>query len=439
MRVFRPSYTVPLPPGARILKRKAGPFAKFTNARGEEVVAPVSKSGRRVKMETNCFHIEFRDANNYARRLKAFSDAGASQRVAATIQDLLNARGSGQGIGADLRRRLEGLPKAMRADLAKWSLLDEKANTATKPLTELIAAFVENLRARELCEQHILKNDADLRAVCEGCQFTFFSDITGPKVEAYLKQRRDAGNGYRRSNSILVSVKAFVAWLVREGIVSENPVTNIRPLNVREDPRHPRRALEVHELKKLLETTRQSDQKLCGLTGYERYLIYRLAVETGLRRGEITKLTAGCFDFNGGFVSLDAKHTKNKKGAKLPLRRDTAEEFRAFCQGKLPTATVFKMPWATSVMIRKDLEAAGLPYEDEHGRFFDFHSLRGQFGTLLAKRGVHPKTAQVLMRHHDVNLTLGLYTHVLAGQENAAIESLPDFSVGTDEQERKVG
>ncbi len=439
MRVFKPSYTVPLPEGAKILRRKNGNVAKFTNARGQEIIAPVSKSGKRVTLETNCYYVEFRDHNNYCRRLKAFTDQGASQRVGATIEDLLVAKGSSQGIGGDLRRRIEGLPKTMRTELATWGLLDERANTATKPLAELVAAFIESMRARELDAQHIRANRSDLTKLCEACGFIFLSDITGPKVEAYLKQLRDAGTSYCRSNHVLVTIKAFLAWLMREGITQANPVANLRPLNEREDRRHPRRALEVNELKRLLETTKRSAGKLFGLTGHERYLIYRLATETGLRRGEITKLTVGCFDFDKGVVSLDAKYTKNKKGARLPLRKNLAQELRAFCRDKLPTATVFKMPWATSIMIRRDLEAARLPYKDEAGRFFDFHCLRGEFGTLLAMRGVHPKTAQVLMRHHDVNLTLNLYTHVLAGQENAAIESLPDFSVGTDEQGRKVG
>lgn len=439
MRVFRPSYTVPLPEGAKILKRKGGNFAKFTNAKGQEIIAPLSKSGKRVTLETSCFHLEFRDHNNFARRLKAFTDEGASQRVAATIEDLLAAKGSSQGIGTDLRRRIEALPKTMRVKLAGWGLLDERANTATKPLRELIAVFIESMRARELDPQYIRANRSDLTKLCEACGFTFLTDITGPKVEAYLKQLRDAGISYCRSNHILVTIKAFVAWLMREGVTQVNPVINLKPLNEREDRRHPRRALEVNELKRLLETTKQSPGKLFGLTGQERYLIYRLATETGLRRGEITKLTVACFDFDRGVVTLDAKYTKNKKGARLPLRKSLAQELREFCRDKLPTATVFRMPWATSVMIRKDLEAAGLPYQDEAGRFFDFHCLRGEFGTLLAMRGVHPKTAQVLMRHHDVNLTLSLYTHVLAGQENAAIESLPDLSVAEDDQERKVG
>jgi hypothetical protein len=44
-------------------------------------------------------------------------------------------------------------------------------------------------------------------------------------------------------------------------------------------------------------------------------------------------------------------------------------------------------------MIRLDLEAAGIPYTDERGRVYNFHTLRHQFLSDLAAEGVHPKDA----------------------------------------------
>ena len=55
-------------------------------------------------------------------------------------------------------------------------------------------------------------------------------------------------------------------------------------------------------------------------------------------------------------------------------------------------------PEKASVMLKRNLEAAGIPYQDKAGRFLDFHSLRHTFGTNLARAGVAPKVAQELMR-----------------------------------------
>jgi len=50
-------------------------------------------------------------------------------------------------------------------------------------------------------------------------------------------------------------------------------------------------------------------------------------------------------------------------------------------------------------------EDAKIEYVDDSGRYADFHCLRHNTGSLLAANGVHPKVAQILMRHCDINLT----------------------------------
>src|SRR6266852_318787 len=45
-------------------------------------------------------------------------------------------------------------------------------------------------------------------------------------------------------------------------------------------------------------------------------------------------------------------------------------------------------------------------------RRLSFHSLRHTCATLLAKASVHPKVAQQILRHADVDTTLAIYTHV---------------------------
>jgi len=87
-------------------------------------------------------------------------------------------------------------------------------------------------------------------------------------------------------------------------------------------------------------------------------------------------------------------------------------------------------------MRRIDLEAAGIPYVDATGRFADFHSLRHTMGSMLAASGIHPKTAQILMRHENINSTMQKYTHSFRGQEKTAVEGLPDLSLPHREMEK---
>lgn len=79
--------------------------------------------------------------------------------------------------------------------------------------------------------------------------------------------------------------------------------------------------------------------------------------------------------------------------------------------------------WAYSVYQSRRI----LQQLDPDSGVVNFHGLRHAFGTMLAASGVHPKTAQQLMRHSDINLTMTRYTHFLRGQERNAVENLPDL------------
>jgi hypothetical protein len=116
--------------------------------------------------------------------------------------------------------------------------------------------------------------------------------------------------------------------------------------------------------------------------------------------------------------------------ATIPLKQDTARVLQEYLASKLPTAGAFDLPHPCSMprMFRRDLKAAKIEPEDNGKGKLDFHSLRHTFGSILAASGVHPKTAQDLLRHSDINLTMSRYTHTLRGQQLSAIESLPDLS-----------
>ena len=211
----------------------------------------------------------------------------------------------------------------------------------------------------------------------------------------------------------------------------------LQSINVKADRRHDRRSLEPDEIRLLLETT-QDQPKRFGMTGYERALLYRLTVETGLRREELESLKKSSLNFDTCTVTVEPGYTKNKKIAILPLRKDTAAELQVFLSSKMPTTKAFKVPVKTADMLKEDLAAASIPYVDDAGRFADFHSLRHSTGSLLAAAGVHPKVIQAIMRHSDINLTMSRYTHLFRGQESEAVAKLPDLSLPSKKKQRVV-
>ena len=78
-------------------------------------------------------------------------------------------------------------------------------------------------------------------------------------------------------------------------------------------------------------------------------------------------------------------------------------------------------------MVRKDLDAANIPYRDAAGRVFDFHSLRCELATLADAAGVSPRVVQRLMRHSKLEMT-GRYTRPRAVDIEAAASMLPSLA-----------
>ena len=157
------------------------------------------------------------------------------------------------------------------------------------------------------------------------------------------------------------------------------------------------------------------------MTGHERSLLYKLALETGLRAREIRSLRRHSFDPHGRppTVTVEAAYSKRRRDDAIPLRAGLARELDRHLAERLPQAPAFAIPkhWRAAAMIREDLAAAQMPEKDASGRVVDFHALRHTFITNLARSQVHPKTAQVLARHSSITLTLDRYTHSLREDE----------------------
>jgi integrase/recombinase XerD len=142
---------------------------------------------------------------------------------------------------------------------------------------------------------------------------------------------------------------------------------------------------------------------------------------TGFRASELASLHPFAFKLKGQLphIVLAGADAKNGKEAEQPIRRELAAELARWLRGQ--SGRVWPGLWhkKAAKMLRTDLDAANVKYEVE-GRVLDFHALRGTFITSLSRAGVHPKTAQILARHGDINLTMKYYTH-LSLEEVAAV------------------
>lgn len=161
-------------------------------------------------------------------------------------------------------------------------------------------------------------------------------------------------------------------------------------------------------------------------------MLYHLAVTTGLRASELASLTPRSFDLVGDppTVTVEAGYSKHRRRDVLPLSADIAEALNDYLSSRQlrKDERLWTGSWSrkgSAIMIRKDLNAAEIPYENNSGRVFDFHALRHQFISSLAQAGVHPKEAQSLARHSTITLTMDRYTHLNVVDLTGALERLP--------------
>lgn len=252
------------------------------------------------------------------------------------------------------------------------------------------------------------------------------ADITAEDVVAALAHFRRAGvprrEGDRRkpkplsartSNHFLRACRAFVGWLIDIKVMQADPLARVRQLNPDGRETFTRRALDAGELERLVAaaTIRRSR---CDLAGVDRGMVYYVAFYTGFRLNELAVLVPEDFRLGQSpCVVLRSRHTKNKKEARQYLPTHAAERLRVYLADKPAGQPVWTAPnffagLKASAVLRRDLAAAGIPFETPDGRV-DFHALRGSYITALAVAGVPLPVVQRAARHSDPRLTARHY------------------------------
>jgi integrase len=407
-----------------------------------------------VTQESSKWYVEFRDHAETIRRLPAFTSKQASEAFGQNLDKLISYhRATGGLTDPSLQQWLSQIPQSARERLVEIGLLDGERAAVTKPLSKHLDDFAESLKAKGSTSRHVELVKSRASKVIEGCGFQHYSSISASKVLSQINDLRQAKNGISAQtfNFYLQAIKQFCRWMVKDRRATENPLLHLQGLNVRTDRRHDRRALSLEELTLLLETATDGPVRF-NVSGQERALLYRLAVETGLRAGELRSLSPASFRLSGDepTVTVAAAYCKNRRESTLPLRPDTVEMLVVHLKDQQRDVCAFAVPPREHVakMIRADLDAARakwikeakngeegehreksdfLTYTNHAKRKADFHALRHTFISNLAAGGVHPKIAQTLARHSTFALTMERYSHSDHDKELAAMRTLPNL------------
>ncbi|MDY6914193.1 MAG: site-specific integrase [Planctomycetota bacterium] len=326
-----------------------------------------------------------------------------------------------------------------------------------------------------------------LERTFEACGFSRLGDLASGPMERWLLQEVEKGRSARSRNAFRIALVSFANWAVRNSRLLSNPFEKLPVANEAADRRRKRRPLTADELARLLyvaerrplaeygrETAPLSLDRCKGrrtwtkapLTmetldaairrarnamaarpdfiatlearGRRNAMFYRLAAFTGLRKSELASILLRDvhLDTTPPYLELHAENEKAGREAKLPLKVELVDMVRDYIAKQhqtadcgersfLPDTPLIEPP--TLKTFNLDLAVAGIEKVDSYGRSVDIHSLRHTFGTMLARSGVAPRTAQELMRHSDIRLTTNIYQHLELVDTAGAVEMLPDL------------
>lgn len=147
-----------------------------------------------------------------------------------------------------------------------------------------------------------------------------------------------------------------------------------------------------------------------------------LAVNTGLRRGEIFNLRWRDVDLDRAFLTVGGAGAKSGRTRHVPLNTEAASVLTSW-QPEKPAGDAYVFPGDDDkpmTSLKTSWLAIAKAAKLKH---FRFHDLRHTFASKLVQRGVDLATVRDLLGHSDFSLTLR-YAHLAAENKAAAVAKL---------------
>jgi integrase/recombinase XerD len=236
-----------------------------------------------------------------------------------------------------------------------------------------------------------------------------------PLVEArradimdYIAWRVEGGAKPRSTARQLSSFRRFYRYLLREGVIGEDPTVNIAmPKIGRSLPQ----SLTEQDVESLL-----AAPKVAEPLGHRDRTMLEVLYATGVRVSELINLSLGQINLNQGVLRIVGKGDRERL---IPLGDEAQDWIREFIDGArgeilLERQTEYLFPTrrgdrmtrqAFWHIIKRYAKKAGI------SKKLSPHTVRHAFATHLLNNGADLRVVQLLLGHSDVSTTQ-IYTHV---------------------------
>lgn len=279
----------------------------------------------------------------------------------------------------------------------------------------------------------------------------YLNSLVKTDVQRLIDTAYDLGYQYERQNKIKIVLRDMLQRAFEDHLVSGNPVSGIK---LRSDKTIKAKALTLEEQNVFFE--------YCRNTFYDN--LFNVAVNTGLRPGELFALQLSDIDMENGYIDVnktlvyqkyltDTRKTfhveppKTKQSyRKVPINSvcrmylERQFELKKIVLEKRPKqqndylfVTKFNTP-LNSVIYSDAIKAVVrqinlMRSKDNQFPVFSGHTFRHTFATRCFENGIEPKVVQSYLGHASLKMTMDLYTHVTDDKSLYDIEKIvPGFN-----------
>ncbi|MEH7094055.1 tyrosine-type recombinase/integrase [Neobacillus vireti] len=256
-------------------------------------------------------------------------------------------------------------------------------------------------------------------------------------------------------------IQHFYTMLLNEKKLHHNTVRKIHTMLVNALDRAVKFDMVVKNAAKLVDPPKESkaEMKVWSVDEVHSFLdaakdspffmVYNIAINTGMRQGEILGLSWDCVNFEDNLLSV--KQTLGHDGKTLKSTTKTAAGMRSIAipeelveelkrhkleqkKQRLRLGSIYTdMNFVNASEVGTPINPSNLRrnfnslIKKANAEKIRFHDLRHTHATLLLQQGVHPKIVSERLGHADTRMTLDRYSHLLPNMQRETAQKFGEL------------
>jgi integrase len=316
---------------------------------------------------------------------------------------------------------------------------------AERAKVSALGAFIRD-RYEPWALQHLRRGDvavARLKADFKRWLEEPLSSFNSWRIESWRRERLKEETKPNTINRQLDTLRACLRKAVDWGVIEKHPMQGVKRLKVDDDERV--RYLSAAEETRLREALAKRDNskrerrarfnewrearnkellppKPAGYVDHMHPLIL-VALNTGLRRGELFSLRWSDIDLDGAMLTVRAAAAKSGDSRRVPLNAEARTVLRAWNKQQKPGEEAFVFPGEGGERLTNCNKSWSAVVKSAKLTNFRLHDLRHSFASKLVQAGVDLNTVRALMGHSDIAMTLR-YGHLSPDNLRLAVEKI---------------